>query len=68
MKFMSHLKLLWDWDSFKGTIGALAAIIFPWLKVLTIPLQFLGAIGGLILLYYSIKHKRLQYKKEKEKR
>ena len=65
---MNHFKLLWDWDAFRGTIGALAAVILPWIKILTPPLQFLGVVGGLILLFYSIRHKRLEYKKLKDKK
>jgi hypothetical protein len=64
---MNHLKLFWDWDAFKGTVGALMAVVLPWLKVLTPPLQFLGVVGGLVLLFYSIKHKRMEIKKLKGK-
>lgn len=60
-------KLFHNWD-FWGCIGATSAVVFPVLKMLTIPIQFVGAIGGLVLLYYSIRNKRLEYKKLKGKK
>jgi hypothetical protein len=66
MSFHQYIKLIWDWDSFKGTLGAIAAVVFPFLKILTPGLQFLGAVGGLVLLYYSIRLKKLEYKEKKK--
>lgn len=65
---MNHLKLFWDWDAFKGTIGATVAVVLPFLKFITPWLQFVGAVGGLVLLYYSIRHKRLEIKKLNSKK
>jgi hypothetical protein len=62
---MSYWKLVWDWDSFKGTVGAIAAVVLPLMKTLTPVLQFFGALGGVLLLFYSVRHKRLEYKKLK---
>lgn len=61
------LKLLWDWDAFRGTIGSLMAIVLPYVKALTPFLQFIGALAGVILVCYSIIHKRMEIKKLKGK-
>ena len=60
-------KLFHNWD-FWGWVGATSAVVFPILKMLTIPIQFIGAIGGLVLLFYSIRNKHLEYKKLKKKK
>lgn len=60
-------KLLHNWD-FWGWVGATASVVFPILKMLTIPIQFIGAVGGLVLLYYSIRNKRFEYKNLKKKK
>lgn len=50
-----------------GWIGATMTVVFPFLNSLLPIFQFLGAVGGLVLLYYSIKHKRMEIKKLKGK-
>lgn len=47
-------------DIIIGSFGSLAAIILPLLDFLATWLQIAGACGGLILLFYSIRHKRMQ--------
>lgn len=60
-------KLFHNWD-FWGWVGSIVAVTSPVLKMLTPPLQFLGACGGLVLLFYSIRHKHLEIKKLKGKK
>lgn len=62
---MHALKLIIISDEFKGAIGAAAAVVLPWIKSSLPLLQWAGALGGLVLLFYSIRHKRLEYKKLK---
>jgi hypothetical protein len=51
-----------DKDIVMGKIGASMAILFPMLDWLGPITQTIGAVGGLVLLFYSIKHKRMQIK------
>lgn len=59
------LLLVDDIDLQLGSVGAAMSIVFPMLDRLTHFLQFLGATGGLILLYLSVRHKILEIKKLK---
>lgn len=59
-------KLFHNWD-FWGGVGATASIILPFLESSLPFIQWLGAVGGLVLLYYSIRNKRLEYKHLKGK-
>lgn len=45
-----------------GKIGMVMAVAFPLMDFAGPVLQLSGAIGGLILLYYSIKYKKMQIK------
>lgn len=50
-----------------GVLGAIMSVIFPLLDYLNPMLQTLGALGGLILLAFTIKHKIVQIKIDKKK-
>lgn len=50
-----------------GMLGASMAGLFPVLDFLGPILQIRGAIGGIVLLVYSIKYKRMQIKELKKK-
>lgn len=65
MGIKDYIKMFFDWDTARGTIGSAMTVILPFIKALTPVLQFLGAICGLVLVLYSIYHKRLQIKNEK---
>jgi len=58
-------KLFITWDDLTGSLGAAMAIVTPFINTITPILQFLGCLGGLVMLMYSIYHKRLQIKKLK---
>lgn len=60
--FVSQIKFL-DKDTKEGILGAGMAIGFPFMEFLTKFFQFLGAFGGVILLYFAIRHKILEIKK-----
>lgn len=57
-------KLFHNWD-FWGSVGAAASVVLPFIKTSLPFIQWLGAVGGLVLLYYSIKNKKLENKKLK---
>lgn len=48
-----------------GGTGALIAVIAPLIHYCGIAIQILGGIGGLVLVAFSIHHKRLQVRREK---
>lgn len=49
---------------FKGVLGIIMSITFPFIDYFGLVIQILGGIGGLFLLGLSIQHKQLQKKKE----
>ena len=49
---------------FKGILGIIMAISFPFVDYFGVGIQILGGLGGLFLLALSIQHKQLQKKKE----
>jgi hypothetical protein len=51
-----------------GICGTVMAVSFPVLNVLKDWLQIVGAVGGIILVIYSIQHKRMEIKKFKGKK
>ena len=51
----------------KGFMGFVMAVTFPLLDQLTPIIQFIGALGGLFLLYFAIRHKIIQIKLDKQK-
>lgn len=51
----------------KGVLGFVITMIAPYLTFLETGTRLLAGTGGLILLVYSIMHKRMQIKYEKEK-
>lgn len=61
-----------DTTTYTGLAGAAMAVISPWLNFLTTGAQLVGVLGGLVLLFYSIKHKRMlikqlrQYEKDEK--
>lgn len=55
-----------DADTIVGGIGTGMAIGFPLIDVLTHTLQFAGAVLGVILIFLSIRHKRMEIKKIKK--
>lgn len=68
--FFHWLKETLESDTAKGVMGTGMAVGIPFMEFCTKTFQFLGAFGGLILLYYAIRHKILEVqklKKENEK-
>jgi hypothetical protein len=67
--FITHIitqvKHAIDKDTAEGILGVSMAIGFPFIDFLTKIFQFLGAGGGLILLYFAIRHKILEIRKLK---
>jgi len=53
-------------DTIVGFFGFVVAIVPQFLELIDASVKIAAGIGGLALLYYSIQHKRLQIKKEKE--
>lgn len=70
---MQHLlTVLWDnlqdhADVVKGTLGFVMAVTFPSIDSLNALVQFIGAVAGLFLLFYAIRHKMIMIKIDKEK-
>ena len=54
-------------DEIRGLMGFIITMIFPSLTSIEISLRIIGALFGLVLLVYSIIHKHLQVKYEKQK-
>lgn len=63
--FISLISFFNDEDVVRGAAGTTMAISFPYMEFFTDSFKFIGAFGGLILLYLSIKHKILEIKKIK---
>lgn len=59
----SHLIRLIDRDSVTGIAGVSMSVGIPFIEYLTKVFQFVGAFGGLLLLYFAIKHKVMEIKK-----
>lgn len=51
----------------KGFLGFVMAVMFPLFDSLNKVIQLLGAIGGLFLLFFAIRHKIIQYRIDKKK-
>jgi hypothetical protein len=54
-----------DYTTVKGLLGSLMMIVFPSLEETAIYVKIIGGLGGLVLLYFSIRVKYLEYKKLK---
>lgn len=54
-----------DKETCKGALGSALSVVSPLIDNMSSIFQFAGALGGLILVLYSIKHKRLQIKQLK---
>lgn len=54
-------------DNIKGFLGFVMAVTFPLLDSLSTIVQFIGAVGGLFLLFFAIRHKIIQIRLDKEK-
>jgi hypothetical protein len=54
-----------DYTTVKGLVGSLMMIAFPSLEETALWVKILGGVGGLVLLYFSIRVKYLEYKKLK---
>lgn len=54
-------------DSIKGYIGAVIAILAPFIDEFMIVGQLLALVGGLVLVYYSIRVKQLEKKRLEDK-
>lgn len=54
-------------NNVKGLLGFVMAVVFPLIDKLTPIIQFIGALGGLFLLYFAIRHKIIQFKIDKQK-
>lgn len=66
---MKHFfAFIFDPDLLMGLSGTAMTIVFPMLEGLTDIFKLLGSIGGLILVYLSIRHKILEIKKIKDGR
>lgn len=66
VKIFIVLKNAIDKETAEGILGMSMAIGFPLMEFLTKIFQFLGAFGGLILLYYAIRHKILEIRRLKK--
>jgi hypothetical protein len=55
---------VFDAHMWKGLTGLLLAVTSPYLDFLTVGIQVVAGLGGLVLLYLSIRHKLLQEKAE----
>lgn len=60
MGIRGFIHALSDNDTIRGVIGSVMAIVVPFIKALTPVFQFTGAVLGVILVIYSIQHKRMQ--------
>lgn len=51
-----------------GFCGTIMAVSFPMLSALKDWLQIAGAVGGIVLIVYSIQHKRMEINKLKNEK